>query len=506
MNVVRNELFEQCCLAGENEPSGLFTLTAPTGAGKTLAMLAFALYHAKKQGKRRIIFVLPFLSIIEQNAEVYRKICSETLEIHSQTEYPEEMREMSDRFDAPIIVTTSVRFFETLFRNKPRDCRCLHNFSDSVIIFDEAQTLPIGLAKATLQSVNALCGMFNSTVVFSTATQPPFQYINGLQWQPREITREKDRLFSATKRTALKMDISHPKSFEEIAEEICVLDSVCCIVNKKAHSYTLFQLVNESDPESCFHISTDLCAAHRKRVVGEIRRRLSEGKPCRVVSTSCIEAGVDLDFKNIFRALAPLEAIVQSAGRCNRNGCLSGESGNVTVFLPKGIDGEKSMYPTEWYGFAAETVRVVASRHPIDIDNPGHIEEYYRTLFPFSESDKKLDDAISDFDFSQVSKQYKFIDNSAVNILVPYSECIEEYNSLKREAVEKGINNSWVRRAAHLSVTSYDRDTVDRVREAVRFAKGDSAYSGWYILNDSRFYDDKAGFHIDSDSCPDYIL
>ncbi|MGN1456601.1 MAG: CRISPR-associated helicase Cas3' [Acutalibacteraceae bacterium] len=500
INNVRDILFEECVRASKLA-SGLFTLTAPTGSGKTLAMLAFALNHAKETGKRRIIFVLPFLSVIEQNAEIYREICGDVLEIHSQTDYPEEIREMSERFDAPIIVTTSVRFFETLFRNKSSDCRGLHNFSDSVIVFDEAQTLPAELTKATLKSVNALCSLFRSTVVFSTATQPEFSCIDGLEWNPCEIVSSKKFLFSETKRTTLNMELSKTVSFEDIAERMSELDSVCCIVNKKAHSYELFNLLKDIAPDGCYHISTDMCVEHRKNTLYEIHKRLENGEPCRVVSTSCIEAGVDLDFENMFRALAPLEAIVQSAGRCNRNGR---GKGNVTVFIP---DKEK-LYPTPWYEVSASKVQIVCSRHELDIDNPEHIKEYYETLFSGGGTENaKLDTAIKEMDFPAVSKLYKFIDNSAVNILVPYEKCIDEYNMLKAEAEQHGISKQWIRRAAKISVSCYDREKVKEICEEVFFIiKGEKHHSGWYILNDKKFYDNKAGFHIDDDSSLDYII
>lgn len=501
INNVRDILFEECCKAAKLD-SGLFTLTAPTGSGKTLAMLGFALNHAKAHNKRRIIFVLPFLSVIEQNAGIYREICGDdVLEIHSQTNYPEEMREMSERFDAPIIVTTSVRFFEALFRNKSSDCRGIHNFSDSVIIFDEAQTLPAELTKATLKAVNALCGLFNSTVVFSTATQPEFSCIDGLEWKPREIVSSKKFLFSETKRTNLNIELSKSISFEEIAERMSELDSVCCIVNKKAHSYELFNLLRKICPNGCYHISTDMCVEHRKYTIDQIHTRLKNGEPCRVVSTSCIEAGVDLDFENMFRVLAPLEAIVQSAGRCNRNGK---GTGNVTVFIP---DKDK-LYSTKWYEISASKVQILCSRHELDIDNPDHIKEYYELLFSGEGTEnKKLETAINEMDFPEVSKEYKFIDNSAVNILVPYEQCIDEYNTLKAEAEQHGVNKNWIRRASKISVSSYNRDKVSEICEQIFFIiKGEKYPSGWYILNDKKFYDNKAGFHIDDSSSLDYIL
>ncbi len=522
INAVRNALYEKCTLAAER-PSGLFTLTAPTGSGKTLAMLNFALHHAKKNGKRRIIFVLPFLSLIEQNADIYRKICGDVAEIHSQADYDancraderEKYREMTERFDAPVIVTTSVRFFEMLFRHENRDCRGLHNLSDSVILFDEAQTLPIHLTKTSLKAVQALCTMFRSTVVFSTATQPTFSALDGLQWQPYEIVDNASQLYKQTKRTMLNMELNVPISFEEIARRMGETENVCCIVNRKAHAQRLFELIRAENPDGCYHISTDMCAHHRTDVIREIRACLAAGKPCRVVSTSCIEAGVDLDFAQMFRALAPLESIIQSAGRCNRNGK---GSGLVTVFEP---DVEKKqLYPTAWYGIAASMVRLLCERHPIDIDNPAHIAEYYELLFSQANQTQmekgSLEEAVENYDFAEVSRLYQFIEQNTVNVLVPYwgldpnfpdEELKSRYQQLVSEAKGGIITKEWVRRAAKFSVSSYQRDKVAELCEALYFQIGkEKVPSTWYILCDDEKYDSKAGLRIDKDSSQEMIF
>ncbi len=519
INDVRNELYDKCTAAAVH-PSGLFTLTAPTGSGKTLAMLNFALNHGKEKSKRRIIFVLPFLSLIEQNAEIYRRICGDVAEIHSQTDYDsncnaderEKYREMTERFDAPVIVTTSVRFFEMLFRHENRDCRGLHNLSDSVILFDEAQTLPIHLTKTSLKAVQALCTMFRSTVVFSTATQPCFSAIEGLQWQPYEIADNGAQLYEKTKRTTLNMEIDFPLSFEEIAGRMSKLENVCCIVNRKSHAQQLFDLIKSENPEGCYHISTNMCAYHRTDTIAEIRQCLAEGKPCRVVSTSCIEAGVDLDFAQMFRALAPLESIIQSAGRCNRNGK---GNGLVTVFEP---DVEKKrLYPTEWYGTAASMVKLLWERHSIDIDNPQHIKEYYELLFlqanQMNMEKHLLEEAIENYDFREVSRLYKFIEQNTVNVVVPYfgkdsdGNREEQYKQLLSEAKSGIITNEWVRRATKFSVSSYQRDKVHELCEQLYFrVKKEKIPSTWYILRDSDKYDCKTGLNIDKDSFQDMIF
>ncbi len=500
LNLMREQLYQDCENASEKE-SGLFTLTAPTGSGKTLAMLRFALGHARANGKKRIIFVLPFLSVIEQNAKIYREICGDVLEIHSQTYYPEEVREQAERFDAPIIVTTSVHFFEMLFRNEPGDCRGLHHFADSVILFDEAQALPVNLTRPTIETVNELCEHYCSTIVFSTATQPAFQHVPNLKWNPVEIVTNCAEMFQQTRRTKLEMRLSKPTSLFDIAEEMVQLDSVCCIVNRKEHAFQLFTMLSEHSAAECYHISTDMCAAHRLQVIAEIRERLKDGLPCRVVSTSCIEAGVDLDFRCMYRALAPLEAIVQSAGRCNRNGTAEGK---VVVFLPD----EEKLYPTDWYGTAAHQVKIMESRHTIDIAALSQIEEYYQMLFRLGAvENQKLEQAISEMDFTEVSKQYQFIDNKTSNVLVPYTGKMELYESLRKEAIQKGVSASWIRRANSCCVASYQREKVAEICEALYFKiRGKNIASGWYVLHDTKFYQEKTGFHVEKTSALDYLF
>ena len=348
INRVRNEVFEACVHAAQEEP-GMFTLTAPTGTGKTLALLAFAAVHAKKYHKKRIIIVLPFLSIITQNAKVYRDICGNILEAHSMAKYSEQTKLYSERWSSPVIVTTSVKFFEALFKSQPTDLRFLHSIAESVVVFDEAQSIPADLAGTTVESVRALCEMFRCTVLFSTATQPAYQERRDIDFKPREIIPDPVKLYESTRRVSVEWRIQQGDEIplDNIAEEMAGYNSVCCVVNRKDHAHKLYEhLKTVCGDIGCFHISTDMCKAHRDVVIKEIVRRTVSDEPCRLVSTSCIEAGVDLDFEVMFRALAPLDSIVQSAGRCNRNGR---GNGKMTVFVP----AEDKLYPSAAYEYAA---------------------------------------------------------------------------------------------------------------------------------------------------------
>ena len=203
LNTYRDRVFEQCGKMGD-EPEGLYTLTAPTGTGKTLALLHFALRHCQEHGKQRIIVVLPFLTLAEQSAEVYSKIIPNVLIDHSQSDLPEDAWELAARWSAPVIITTSVRFFESLFSDRPAACRKLHNIANSVVLFDEAQSLPANLTSVTLRAVNELCGRYHTTMVFSTATQPDFSARKNLTWKPREILPESGEMFRALQRVKVE--------------------------------------------------------------------------------------------------------------------------------------------------------------------------------------------------------------------------------------------------------------------------------------------------------------
>ena len=364
LNRYRDQVFEQCGNMGD-APEGLYTLTAPTGTEKTLALLHFALRHCLKHGKKQIIIVLPFLTLAEQNAKTYSEIIPNVLVDHSQSDLPEEARELAARWSAPVIITTSVRFFEALFSDRPAVCRKLHNIANSVVVFDEAQSLPANLTSATLRAVNELCRRYHTAMVFSTATQPDFAARGDLNWTPREILPEHRELFEALRQVDVEWRLEHETPLEAIAEEMAGHDSVCTIVNLRRHARQIAAaLARLCGEDTFFFLTTDLCPAHRSRQIELIRQRLKQKRPCRVVATQCIEVGVDLDFERLYRALAPLDAIVQAAGRCNRNGC--GSMGRVIVFRP---EDSHMPYPNDWYNNAA--VMVQEMNLPLLYSRPG---------------------------------------------------------------------------------------------------------------------------------------
>lgn len=505
LNKIRSHVFQSCLRAAEQAP-GMFTLTAPTGTGKTLALLGFAAKHAAVHRKRRIIVVLPFLSIISQNAKIYRDICGDILEAHSMASYGDNDRTklLAERWNAPVIVTTSVKFFEAFFKSKPSDLRFLHSIADSVVVFDEAQSIPQNLVGTTIETMRILCETFRCTVLFSTAPQPAFNIRKDIDFPANEIIPDAADLYAQTRRVSVDWQIETRTSLEQIAIEMADKESVCCVLNRKDHAHKLYDfLKTKCSEETCFHISTDMCKAHRDFTITAITVRLKKHLPCRLISTSCIEAGVDLDFSYMYRALAPLDSIVQCAGRCNRNG---NSKGKMTVFVPD----EEKLYPADYYKNSEIIIRTLLSKNEIDIYNPEHIREYYTKLFTHENYDHdklKLTEAISNHDFAAAEKEYRFIPQKGVNVLVPYSGRIELFYELAEEARKKGISKDWMRLAAPITVTSYYEDKLKDIAEPCYiFYKGTKIYvPGWYILLSAEFYTD-AGLHFDDESSLDCLI
>lgn len=487
LNRYRDELYERCGLAGEQE-EGLYALTAPTGTGKTLALLHFALRHCQKHGKKRIILVLPFLSLTEQTAKTCREIFPEVLEDHSQSRLSDDEREFAANWSAPLIITTTVKFFESLFSDWPTDCRKLHRIANSVVIFDEAQSLPTELTAATLHTVNTLCTRFRTTMVFSTATQPDFQAIPDMRWQPTEIVPDNEAMYRALGRVKVEWRTDERTPLERIAEEMRGAENVCAILNLRRHARKLYDLLAETcEKDSLFLLTTDLCAAHRSSLVETIRKRQEEGLPCRVVATQCIEAGVDLDFAAMYRALAPLEAIIQAAGRCNRNG-KQADGGRVVVFIP---DEEGTLYPGDWYENAASIVeRLVHEQHGLDIHDPAQIRGYYRQLLKNQMDKEKLTEAVMDMDYAEVAKQYQLIENRGVQVIVPYAAEMELYREIHDIALKTGITPKLLKKAAGITVNvpfGKQKALLEKYAEPLpyprrRYNEDGTPYSNVYVL------------------------
>lgn len=345
VNAIRSRVLEWCRRAAL-EPPGIFTLTVPTGGGKTLSSLAFALRHALQHDKTRVIYVIPYTSIIEQTADVLREALGEeipgtvVLEHHSNLEPEQETantRLACENWDAPVVVTTSVQFFESLFAARPGRVRKLHNIVNSVVILDEVQLLPPEFLAPILDVLQALSDHFGVTILLMTATQPCWtdlgpSEVKGLA-RAVEIVPDPQELHSCLRRTDIHLpsDLKEVTGWESLADALMEYQSVLCIVNRRHDARVLFELLRSRDPEA-IHLSALMCGAHRASVIRNVRARLAAGQPTRVVSTQLVEAGVDFDFPVVFRALAGLDSIAQAAGRCNREG--KAQRGQVFVFIP----------------------------------------------------------------------------------------------------------------------------------------------------------------------------
>jgi len=469
----RREILENCLAAAEC-PNRLLSLSAPTGGGKTLAAMAFALKRAAihTDRYRRIIVVIPYLSIIEQNAQVYVDVFGEdaVLEHHSgsfeplvrrdrdhfalATEGGQEYvnpsrRNATENWDAPMVVTTSVRFFESLFSNRPGDLRRVHNIARSIIILDEVQVLPRHLLAPLLDMIKELSDQWGCTFVLSTATKPAFEKIDPRdrrdpRWPPgtlREIIAAPDSLHTQLRRVTIDWRISEPVDWPEVAGWMQEHRQALCVVNLRDHAMQLFQILADTandegrSSEGFFHLSTRMCPAHRLDTIAAIRRRLKEGLPCLVVSTQLIEAGVDIDFPVAFRALGPLDAIIQVAGRADRGGkltaALGAPAGRVIVFLPK-----DHRLPPNDYENATDITCTAAKRHAIQPDDIRRMSEFYERYYhEGADLGSRFQLMRKNAAFKTLAAEFEMISSRTQDVLVPYREGKTLIDELRRIGV-----------------------------------------------------------------------
>ncbi len=427
VNRVRHEIYQDCLQAAA-WPPGIFRLTVPTGGGKTRSGLAFALEHAANRNKQRVIVALPYTSIIDQTAQVYRDIMGDeyVLEHHSAVMPAESeanflqdqwARLAAENWDAPVIVTTTVQLFESLLAHKPSACRKLHNLAHSIIILDEAQTLPPPLLGPILEVLQQLVDHYGVTLVLCTATQPALTeanspYLKGLKGEIREIVPDPARYFQALKRVTYERP-QEPWPWERVAQEMRRAPQCLAVVNTKTDAQVLLDALD--DPES-LHLSTLLCMAHRREVIAEIKRRLNPEKPmpCRVVATQVVEAGVDLDFPLVLRALGPLDRIVQAAGRCNREGRLAPEEARVIIFRPKA-----GKMPQKAYRSGSEIADSMLNQAEADLHSPVIYEAYFRQLYQVVNTDEKnINEFRANLNFPEVAARFRLIEDDSVPLVV----------------------------------------------------------------------------------------
>lgn len=435
VNQQRREILAQC-RDKAGLPPQIFSLTVPTGGGKTLSSLAFALDHAVANKQRRIIYTIPFTSIIEQNAEVFEKILGReaVLEHHcnyKEKDAPEDAAYdrrrglAAENWDAPLVVTTNVQFFESLFSNKPSRCRKLHNIAGSVIVLDEAQAIPTEYLEPCLAVLRELVEHYGCSVVLCTATQPALDDQNSLRTTlPNicEIIDSPQRYYESLCRT--QVEFVGALADDELARRIGDAEQVLCIVSTKAQARSLYEQLQGK--EGSYHLSTNMYPEHRRRVLTNIRDRLKQGKSCRVVSTSLVEAGVDLDFPVVYRAMAGLDSIAQAAGRCNREGRLKevGELGRVYVYLPE--KPPRMPWLKRCATRAEEALRSLPGEDPIGLVA---MRRYFELLYDVQDLDKKqilsrfptrqqLTPELY-FPFREVAQEFRLIEDESIGVIIP---------------------------------------------------------------------------------------
>jgi len=430
---LRAEVLAACRQAAAKQP-GRFTLTVPTGGGKTLASLAFALDHAATHGQDRVIYVVPFTSIIEQNAQVFREALGTdaVLEHHSgfdddvlDKDARDKLRHAAPRFAAPVTVTTAVQFFESLFTDRPGRARKLPAFANAVIVLDEAQTLPLELLRPCVAALDELATNYGSTVMLCTATQPALNEADGFKGGLRdvvEISPDPPRLYASLKRVSVRpveaMDVAG------LTARLAAERQVLAIVDTRPQARDVFAALAAVDPEGAFHLSTWMCPAHRRKTLDVIRGRLTRGEPCRVVSTTLIEAGVDVDFPTVYRAECGLDQLAQAAGRCNRNGRRPVAESVVHVFRLDGaaLIGERQR--------RVAMARDVLGSHddPLSLEA---VQAFFQRVY-WLEGDgldaeglmQLHEDRAIDwqFDFAEIALRFRIIDDESEPVLIPFDD------------------------------------------------------------------------------------
>lgn len=498
LNKKRNEILQQCREKAKSEP-GFFSLTVPTGGGKTLSSMAFALEHALKHNKKRVIVAIPYTSIIEQTAEIFKSVFGEdqVVEHHSNLDPEKENhknRLASENWDAPIIITTNVQLFESLFGNKTSVCRKLHNIVNSVIILDEAQMLPQEYFKPILSVLNGLVKYFGVTVVLMSATQPaligkigtPPNIIEGLE-NVTEIVDNPDSLAKDFKRVnyILPADLNKQTTWEEIAEQLPQHEQVLCIVNTRRDCRELHKLM----PEGTIHLSGFMCGEERSEVIANVKDKLKNNEEIRVISTQLVEAGVDIDFPVVYRALTGLDSIAQAAGRCNRENKIK-EGGKVFVFVPPNSSPPGYLRKVEDAGKAI--LRNYQSTEFI----PSIYSEYFKYLYSNLNSFDKADfyshlvrDASNfDFQFKTFAEKFNMIDDKKqMSIIVKYKSSEKLIEQLRYAGASKELLRKLQRYIVNVPIYIFNK-----IREAGYIEE----IGGYWVQRDNYLYKPGLGLMV----------
>ena len=495
VNGRRTEILRHCFECGHKE-RGIFQLTVPTGGGKTIASLALALQHAVEDQMDRVIYVIPYTSIIEQNAAVFRKILGEqnVLENHYNVDYEstEELMPMqlaSENWDKPVVVTTNVQFFESLFANKSSKCRKLHNIANSVIIFDEAQMLPTDYLKPCIAVMEELAANFGSSIVLCTATQPALSPFFQREMPVTELCPRVEEQFRFFERVTFQNvgTISEDELIEKLQKE----EQALCIVNTKKRAQRLYQKMKG---EGVFHLSTAMYPKHRRRVLDKIRRLVKDGKRCILISTSLVEAGVDLDFCTVYRQLAGVDSMIQAAGRCNREGKRAAQDSFAYLFQFE----EKEYVPGQQ--LQIDVSKMLLSEGE-DISSLHRIEKYFEALYHFrgeSLDKKKIFEEFKDkrYNFAKAAKEFKLIEENTLTVFISREEDAEE---LLWQIKHQGYTKSGMRKAGQYCIQLYEND-IEKLRGAGMLRQVPGGIENFYELVDSGQYSEEMGLDLGIES------
>lgn len=495
LNRLRCEILENVMREGTDCDRGLFSLTVPTGGGKTVASLAFAIRHARARGLKRIIYVIPYTSIIEQTAEVFRSIVGKenVLEHHSGVELKEDEDSLfymraAENWDMPIIVTTAVQFFESFYKNRSSNSRKLHNVANSVVIFDEAQMLPVPFIRPCMKLVTELVKSYGTSAVLCTATQPALDPIIR-EFLPGNEVKElcPDRLFGQPVFQRVCYQKRGSISEEQLAAELNERQQVLCIVNSRKAAQDIYQRL---DTEGSYHLSTFMYPEHRRRTLAQIRQRLVDGQVCRVVSTSLIEAGVDVDFPCVYRQIAGLDSILQAGGRCNREGKQDRSDSIVHIF-------ELECGSPELFSMQIEASAKVLQNYD-DISGKEAVKAYFEQLFYYKGEgaldQKKILLQITEkgFLFETIAKQFQLIGTDTRTLYIRTSDNEKELDAVKFGYADKQT----YRRLALYSINLYEY----QYRKLIENHAIEDYERGESVLVDTSLYSEKTGLQLEGDA------
>lgn len=497
LNRERKKIYSQCIEAGSLQP-GFFTLTVPTGGGKTLSSMGFALEHLKNYNRKRIFYIIPYTSIIEQNAKVFRDVFGSrnVLEHHSNFDpktvknengdpVGESLALAAENWDMPIVVTTNVQFFESLFSNKRSRCRKLHNLAESIIILDEAQMLPTGYLLPCLAALSELVRNYGATVVICTATQPKIRELLDKDLHIEEIMKSPspEDLHKSLNRVCVKT-IDSSLNDIELCDRLKKHRQILCIVNTRTHAKKLYEALKESG--KCYHLSARMCPVHRRAKLEKIKSLLKEGEDCRVISTQLIEAGVDIDFPIVYRIMSGIDSIAQAAGRCNREGKLP--TGDVFIF--KSL--EKYGRATPWQNRVAEIGEMAlnASEDPLSLQA---VADYFGRLYHYEDLDvKKILPTVEErsgelaFPFEDIARDFQLIEGGTRDLIIPFGK---DAKSMIDE-LRRSDSPWWTARALQgYTVSIYPNE----FREMERMNAIEIIDDRFYILNTCEDYSDETG-------------